>query len=70
MIASLQVKAPAQYDAAISPLEWPTTADGFMPQAARRSTSAICNAVQIGWEYSALRTIFLSSTFKMTSVSW
>ncbi len=68
-MASLIVKAPAAYDAAISPLEWPTTADGGMLQVARRLTKAICKAVQIGWEYSALLMMFLSSEFMSTSMS-
>lgn len=69
MIASAEFKTPAAYAAPISPLEWPTTPEGVMPQAAKRSTRAICMAVQSGWENSACLRNLGSSEFKRISVS-
>ena len=69
MMASSRVRTPAAYDAAISPLEWPTTADGVTCQVAKILTRTICSAVQIGCEYSALARISLSSEYLRTSAS-
>ena len=52
-IASPAPSAPAAYAAAISPLEWPTTARGTTPTARSVSTSAICTAVHSGCDSSA-----------------
>jgi len=47
-IASLEVRPPVAYAAAISPLECPTTAAGLTPQLLRRLTRAIWMAVHSG----------------------
>lgn len=46
--ASFTVMAPAARAPAIPPLEWPTTAAGYMPFVERASTSAIWMAVVSG----------------------
>ena len=66
---SSMLRQPAAHAAAISPLEWPTTADGEMPHERSRSTNASWIAVHAGWLMCALEMAELDLSF-LNSPEW
>ena len=67
--ASPKPTTPAAYAAAISPLEWPMTALGVIPQELRRSVKAIWIAVHADWPILGRDSKDLSSSLKSSSES-